>query len=406
MNLRAPRWLAWFLVGLYFSLITIGLVLQRITQTFLLDLDFSYLLLISLALGLLTIVGAIIVWRLPGHLVGWLACLSPLFGAMNVAVFGYAYYAYIAYPGSLPTSDIFLIWLSGSGSSIGLLAALFIFLLFPTGQLLTPRWRIVGQTAITAAIIFALVASLEPGPLKLLPLLSNPVGANEPLWAVLEPIMWFTMLLFMITFLAASISLIVRFRRTKGDERQQIKWFASAAIFFPLSVILLTLGAPGSGFGIIWVYQLSFAIQLLVFIGMPVAIAIAIFKYRLYDIDIIINRTLVYGALSTVLAIVYLVSVALLQNLFRSITAQGSPIAIVISTLLIASLFQPLRIGLQDFIDRRFFRRKYDVEKTLAQFGASLREDVELEMLTRNLMGVIEETIQPEHISLWMRPTD
>ena len=143
MNLRAPRWLAWFLVGLYFSLITIGLVPQQITQTFLLDLDFPFLLLNSLALGFLSIVGAIIAWRQPEHLIGWIACLGPLFWAMNVAAFGYVYYAYIAHPGLLPTSEIILIWLSRIGSTIGFVAAMFAFLLFPTGKLLTPRWRIV-----------------------------------------------------------------------------------------------------------------------------------------------------------------------------------------------------------------------------------------------------------------------
>lgn len=157
--------------------------------------------------------------------------------------------------------------------------------------------------------------------------------------------MWITFFLIVATFFAAGISLLIRSRRSKGDERQQIKWFASAAIFSPLAVILITLGAPESGFGIIWIYRLSFTLQLLAFTTIPVALAMAIFKCRLYDIDIIINRTLVYGILTTILAMVYLASVAVLQNLFRIIIEQGSPIAIVISTLLIATLFQPLRVG-------------------------------------------------------------
>ncbi|MCH7587428.1 MAG: hypothetical protein IIC78_05260 [Chloroflexi bacterium] len=165
MNSRAPRWLAWFIVGVYFSLITLGLVPQFITQATLLDLDFPFLLLNSLALGFLSIVGAIIAWRQSGHLIGWIACIGPLFWAMNIAAFGHVYYAYIAHPGSLPASDIILLWLSRIGSTIGFLAAMFAFLLFPTDKLLTARWRIVPQTAIVAAAIFTLAAAFEPGPL-------------------------------------------------------------------------------------------------------------------------------------------------------------------------------------------------------------------------------------------------
>lgn len=188
--------------------------------------------------------------------------------------------------------------------------------------------------------------------------------------------------------------MVVRFRRSRGIERQQMKWFLYAAAPILLFPVLDHLPGPLSGvvFGV-------------VLIGMPTAIGIAVLKYRLYDIDVIINRTLVYGVLTASLAVVYLGGVVLLQALFRTLTGQESQFAVVASTLAIAALFGPLRRRVQELIDRRFYRRKYDAAKTLEDFSTRLRDETDLDWLEDNLVGVVRESMQPTHVSLWLRPS-
>jgi hypothetical protein len=204
------------------------------------------------------------------------------------------------------------------------------------------------------------------------------------------------------------ISLVVRFRRARGDERQQIKWFASAAaltlvwiIVFAFVITELLLSAEGGLPGVI--FALS---SLLVIPSIPIATGIAILRYRLYDIDVIINRTLVYGSLTAMLAAVYFGGVTATQAIFRTLTGQEHQpqLAIVTSTLVIAALFNPLRRRIQSFIDRRFYRRKYDAAKTLESFSAKLRDETDLDALSADLVAVVNETMQPAHVSLWLRP--
>jgi hypothetical protein len=200
--------------------------------------------------------------------------------------------------------------------------------------------------------------------------------------------------------LGAVISLLVRYRQTRGDERQQIKWFAAAAA---LTLVWITVfgqysrGLPEA------IVALSF---LLVTPSIPLATGIAILRYRLYDIDIIINRTLVYGTLTGTLALVYVGVVTVTQALFRTLTSQQElpQLVVVASTLVIAALFNPLRWRIQSFIDRRFYRRKYDAAKTLQGFSTKLRDETDLEALRGDLVGVVRETMQPAHVSLWLRP--
>ena len=196
--------------------------------------------------------------------------------------------------------------------------------------------------------------------------------------------------------LGAVISLFVRFRRARGDERQQIKWFASAAA---LTLAWIIVAEEQSG-------EIVALWGLLVIASIPVATGMAILRYRLYDIDRIINRTLVYGVLTGILALVYFGGVATSEAIFRALTGQEQQpqIAVVVSTLVIAALFTPLRRRIQRFIDRRFYRRKYDARKTLEAFSAQLRDETDLEALSDNLVGVVRETMQPVHVSLWLRP--
>jgi uncharacterized membrane protein SirB2 len=220
--------------------------------------------------------------------------------------------------------------------------------------------------------------------------------------------------LFLLCMGLSVFSLVMRFRRSMGEERQQIKWIAFAASLIGALYVIAMIGsivypqeiwfAPDSP---MWLISLEYA-ALLSFPLVPVAIGFAMLRYRLYDIDVVINRALVYGSLTATLALVYFGGVASIQTLFRTLTgqAQQTQFAVVVSTLVIAALFNPLRRRIQAFIDRRFYRRKYDAAKTLTAFSARLRDEMDLESLESDLVSVIRETVSPYHISLWLKPSN
>jgi hypothetical protein len=197
---------------------------------------------------------------------------------------------------------------------------------------------------------------------------------------------------------------LVRLRRSSGVERQQIKWFAYAGAVLATSTIITYVLSEASSLR--WLGWVAFVPGMAGNAGMPVAVGIAILRYRLYEIDILINRTLVYGVLTGILALVYLGGVASAQAIFRAVTSQQgqSQLAVVVSTLVIAALFNPLRKRIQGFIDRRFYRKKYDAAKTLEAFSAKLRDETDLDAVSDDLLGVVRETLQPAHVSLWLRP--
>ena len=215
--------------------------------------------------------------------------------------------------------------------------------------------------------------------------------------------------------LASVVGLILRYRRSRGEERQQIKWIAFSASVVGLGFVSAMVGglisfvfAPETWEGTadsapLW-FDLLFSVVLLSFGGVPVAVGIAVLRYRLYEIDILINRALVYGSLTATLAVLYFGSVVSLQAALRVLTGQESTFAVVASTLLIAALFNPLRRRIQGFIDRRFYRRKYDAAKTLEAYNTRLRDETDLDALSGDLVGVARSTMQPEHASLWLRP--
>jgi hypothetical protein len=194
----------------------------------------------------------------------------------------------------------------------------------------------------------------------------------------------------------------MRLRRAVGVERQQLKWFAYAAAAWALgiifNVITLAIDTP------LWFERATVAYFTVAGEALPIAIGIAILRYRLYDIDILINRTLVYGSLTAMLVALYFGGIVVLQRLFVVLTSQRSTLAVVASTLAIAALFNPLRRRVQGFVDRRFYRRKYDARKTLEAFSAKLRDETDIDALSDDLMGAVRETMQPSHVSLWLRP--
>ena len=217
------------------------------------------------------------------------------------------------------------------------------------------------------------------------------------------------LLLLPLCIVASALSLVLRYRRSAGEEREQIKWIAySASVVGLLYLITMissfTYSGPWGAAGTpSWLGLLQQA-SLASFTAVPIAVGFAVLRYRLYDIDILISRTLVYGSLTATLAALYFGVIVVLQRLFVLFTGQQSTLAVVASTLSIAALFSPLRRRIQTFVDRRFYRRKYNAAKTLEAFSAKLRDETDLEALSDDLVGVVRETMQPDHISLWLRP--
>jgi hypothetical protein len=336
----------------------------------------------------------VIISRRPSNVIGWLLCTGGLVIGINHFSSEYAIYSLLANPGSLPGAAI-LTWLAYWVYVPALGSAIFLFLLFPTGQLPSRRWRWFAGFSAIATLVGMVCASFSSRASQL-GSLPNPLGIESigDLSLIVSPLLYILALL-------AVISMLGRLRRGTEIERQQIKWFAyAAAVTFIGGLVQHNL------FPVIdvwWVWWAGFVIGTIGLLGQPVAMGIAILRYHLYEIDLIINRTLVYGTLTITLVALYFGGIVVLQRFFVILTGQQSTLAVVASTLAIAALFVPLRRRIQSFIDRRFYRRKYDARKTLEAFNARLREETDLEALNNELVGVVRETMQPAHVSLWLR---
>ena len=286
---------------------------------------------------------------------------------------------------------------------------IYLILFFPDGKLPSRRWRPLAYFSGAVMVVVSLAIALTPGPLPDLGGVRNPFGLEGYPWIAdaskVIPV------LMPLCAVASALSLVLRYRRSGSEEREQIKCIAFASSFVGLMSLVtvfstlifepLFLGATGTQ--PLWLGILQ-DVELLSFTGIPVAVAFAVLKYRLYDIDLLINRTLVYGSLTATLIALYFGGIVVLQRLFVVLTGQQSTLAVVASTLLIAALFSPLRRRIQRFIDRRFYRKKYDARKTLEAFSTKLREGTDLDALSNDLVGVVRETMQPAHVSLWLRP--
>jgi hypothetical protein len=274
----------------------------------------------------------------------------------------------------------------------------FLPLLFPDGHPPSHRWRPVawlGGLSIGLTVVSSTILLWpERGPALV-------TGDESPSHAVQALVDFITVPMLFVAGLGAVSSLLVHFRRARGDERQQIKWFVSAAA---LTLVWLLVFGQSSLRGLLGaIVALS---SLLVIPSIPIVTGIAILRYRLYDIDRIINRTLVYGSLTLMLALVYFGGVTATQAVFQALTGQQKlpQLVVVASTLVIAALFNPLRRRIQGFIDRSFYRSKYDARKTLEAFSAKLRDETDLDALSEDLVGVVWETMQPAHVAVWLHP--
>jgi hypothetical protein len=387
----------WLIVPLYAAGVSTGYVLQRRAGLPIENPVENVALIVGF--GAFAVVGALLVAKRPTNLVGWIMATIALMMAIFHAGLLYAAYV-IATRGQPDALAVLGAWIGNWYWYLLLaLAVIYVPLLFPDGRLPSRRWLPVavlpGIATLSIVVLGALADTLVLDPVvkDVHYRIENPIGI-EGLGHVEDlPIFGVLTGLLLVGIVGAVASVMVRFRRSRGVERQQMKWFVYAS-----ALLLLT---PVEGLLPEIFSNVLFGVVL---IGMPTAIGIAVLRYRLYDIDLVINRTLVYGSLTVTLVLFYLGGVVSLQYAFRALTGQGSQIAVVASTLAIAALFNPLRRRVQAFVDRRFYRRKYDAKKTLEAFSVKLSDETDLDALNAELVGVVRSTMQPAHVSLWLRP--
>lgn len=341
------------------------------------------------------VIGYLIVSRRPGNGIGWLFLLIGVGFAISNFSATYADYAVFGDPGSLP-GGVWAGWVTSWTDPLAFVSIMLLFLLFPDGALLTRRWRPVLWLALTFGVSALIWNALKPGKIfsDTMPF-DNPAGIG---WLA-EHVGFLDQIIFL-GFAAGVVlsvtSAVLRFRRSQGIERDRMKWLAFAALLLACSfagAIALSTTSLSS---------LGDFLMGLAFAGVPISVGIGVLRYRLYDIDRVISRTLAFTAVTLALGAVYVGLVLTGQALFSSI-AGGGGLVIAVSTLAVAALFLPVRSRVQRFVDRRFNRRRYDAGKTLEAFGLRLREQVELEQLSYDLVGVVKETMQPEGTTLWLR---
>jgi hypothetical protein len=425
MSRRTAAWVAWSVLAVCVVLITLALVLDFTTEELPLEVGgFRYDPGFAVLTGVLSLaypaVGALIASRLPTNPIGWIFCGLGLIYVTRRFAMAYADHAMLVNI-ALPWGEFaawFSTWIGFATPTLGV----FLMLLFPGGRLPSGRWRIVVWITVLGAAMTALGVAFMPSSLLTHSDVGNPFAMVGVIYGKLTTYQFFGvsrlvgMTLLSTSILAALFSVILRLRHARGNDRQQIKWFLFAAV--PLTV----LGSLDELNNIVAYFTTDFMfrpvyllyslgllvpvvyVEVLALLLVPVCTYIAILRYNLYDIDVVVNRTLVYGSLTATLVALYFLGIVVLQRFFVLLTGQQSTLAVVASTLLIAALFSPMRRRIQSFIDRGFYRRKYDAAKTLEVFSAKLRDETDLDALSDDLVGVVRETMQPAHVSLWLRP--
>jgi hypothetical protein len=387
---RRRTWVAWSMLGVFLAGYGVGVLLLAARGQLLEDSTFL------LGFAAFMAVGTIIVAHRPGNAVGWIFSAIGLLTAAGVLATEYAARANLGRPGAPPGAVLAAWYASWWWYPTLALVLVFVPLLFPTGRLLSARWRPVAVAAAVATMGITALSALTPTLIDENYTVRNPIGlawVQDPEESAVGAVLSGLLLVCMV---AAGLSLVLRLRRSRGVERQQLKWFTYAGALLIVSLLatdyLLPEGAD--------VEVLTGLIVALV----PVGAGIAILRYRLYDIDRLINRTLVYGTLTAVLGVVYAAVVLVLGQGFGGMGGDPPSWAVAGATLAVAALFQPARRRTQAVVDRRFNRRRYDVAKTIEAFSARLREEIDLDTLSAELLAVVDQTTQPTRVSLWLRP--
>jgi hypothetical protein len=384
-------WVAWSMLAIFVAGYAVGVPLSVANGKF--EQDSSLLL----AFAAFMAVGAVIVAHRPGNAVGWICSAIGLLTATGVVAAEYAAYVARTRPGSAP-GVVLAAWYN-SWWWYPTLALVLVFtpLLFPTGRLLSARWRPVAAVAAVGTATIIALSALQPTfqdedhPIR------NPIGlagVPDPEAGALGAVLFGLLLLCSV---AAVLSVVLRFRRSRGVERQQLKWFTYAAALMGAFLLLSDYLFPQSGVVEV-LYGLAVAL-------VPVAAGVAVLRYRLYDIDRLVNRTLVYGALTALLGAVYAGAVLVLGQLFGGVGGDPPSLAVAGATLAVAALFQPARRRIQAVVDRRFNRRRYDAAETIQAFSTRLRDQIDLDTLSAELLAVVDQTMEPTRVSLWLRPS-
>src|SRR5215208_7186202 len=397
MSRRTAAWFAWSLCALSLTLTALSLLISALNLSRLDAHVYDYWLENTVLAVSFSIIGAIIASRLPANPLGWLFCAAASIIAGAYLSAEYAIYALLARPNSLPAGEA-LAWLASWAWILSIGCIVLSLLLFPNGELPSSRWRWLAWLSVLVTIAGAVWVALSPGAIVNLGSIRNPLGI-EDLPGGYKPVQT---IMFALLFVAAVSTLVLRLRRARGIEHQQIKWPAYTAVVAAGGRVLTE--TISEAIGLRWLEWAGFVVVIATLVGFPISIGIAIVRYRLYEIDTLINRTLVYALLTAILAAVYFGGIVVLQSIFVVLTGEKSTLAVVAFTLAIAALFNPLRRRVQALVDRRFFRRKYDAVKTLAAFSTRLREETDLDALRDDVVEVARDTMQPEHVSLWLRP--
>jgi hypothetical protein len=340
-------------------------------------------------------VGALVASRRPRHRVGWLLVALGLSLAASGFAFSYTRYGLVARPGALPAAG-YLAGFATGGVFIYLSLTSFVLLLTPTGSLPSPRWRLWARVQVAALVVAFLASALHPMPLyPEYPEVGNPLGvaalAEGPLTAAF-PV---GALLILVGLMAGAVSLLSRFRRARGLERLQLRWLALGALLAAVALLVALTALIVEGDSVVLQAAVGICVALL-----PLATGAAILRYRLYDLDRIVSRTLAYGLLTVLLGLGYAGVVLGLGRLLP----QGSSLAVAAATLAVAAVFQPARRRIQRTVDRRFNRRSHDAVQTISAFSTRLRDQVDLDTLTAELLTVVDQTMQPTRASVWLRP--
>jgi hypothetical protein len=412
MSARVASWLAWSLAALSVAMFLADVALYLVTLPVKLPSSWgtgglSVPLYAMLPFLPFPLVGALIASRRPSNPIGWICLAVGLLWMLNLLTSSYVVYGLrVAVLGSVPYPAAIGSLAEWLGPTAVLLFGTYLILLFPDGKLPSSRWRPVAWLCGAVAVANVVMTTIAPGHLSDLKDVSNPFGLQGYPW--LANVVGAIGLLLPLCMLGSVLSLLLRYLRSGRVVREQIKWLAFAASVVALGVLLEVVAgtffaSDAAGSADLLGNLLEDAITIS-FAGIPIAIGFAVLKYRLYEIDLIINRALVYGPLTVLLAVTYFGGVVGMQYVLRALTGQVSTLAVVASTIVIAALFNPLRIRIQDLVDRRFYRRKYDARKTLEAFSAKLRDETDLESLGEHLVGAVSEAMQPSHVSLWLRP--
>jgi hypothetical protein len=390
MSTKRAKLLAWGLAALATTLLVGGFGAYLMANQFVLTADDLLGTAITVSFSA---VGALVAWRHPGNPIGWIFLGVAVSSGLGGFAHGFAEYRLDGGGAAGVVVGTAAAYATVSWIPFVLVPPTFLLLLFPDGHLPSRRWRSIAWAA-AAGIAGTLATSwMLPGPLEDFPGVRNPYGIDSSLIGLLQGLAY---LVLFVGVLGSAVSVVVRFRRGRWEQRQQIKWLAVAGgvAAFALILNLIFYDALGE--------SVANGLIMMGVLGLPAAAGIGILRHRLYDIDIVINRTLVYGALTAILAGTYLVSVLLLQMLLAPLTPSNS-LAVAVSTLAVAALFQPARRRIQAIVDRRFYRRKYDAARTLERFGAHLRDEVDLDAVGDELRAVVHDTMQPAHVSFWLR---